>query len=554
VLPDSVDSISIYEAVRAADVAQFITDMKAKGGVYTNFTITGIDSNNTVVGYYPYEVSFVKTLIAPLKTTGNTLGYDASSSDVKTKAIKNSFSTMDVTCSGKSTATFTQSNSVTVYAPILQDGIPTAVSSSVIILSQFMSYSTLPGSLDSVIMQLYDTNETGSDSFLYSSMTQGQVPYSGVSVDDLTYDQHIALQSLYPYTVTFTVTIADRIWKVVMLPTVARVAGYTNAMKWVYLFLCIAAALVIIVVVIVFVKRMEYATKTKRMEQARQDLLLSSTDKIQTVMNRISDAERQIRVTIDGMLHCCSNLLFIAIPDFITVITSDGSILAGNSAFEKQFGFNDVTYQKKINISTIFPDIQPDFYDHTEDFDEIATDAKTRFQSRVPVRVSVRPLNITVEDDDDDSSFVVIARNMSDKNKLLENLQLQEAHMKNVLKYAEFDAQFNKNKKFREGFLQFCKTSRTEESVLFLNEIRKYKTSSVEKRVTMQHTIYETFIRIGTKSQLNISLDLSKQVEIRLLKSLGDVELFHEIEEFVKSMIVVDSYPRYLRHIGDSSL
>jgi CHASE1-domain containing sensor protein len=308
VLPDSVDSISIFEAVRAADVAQFINDMKAKGGVYTNFTITGIDSNNTVVGYYPYEVSFVKTLIAPLKTTGNTLGYDASSSDVKTKAIKNSFSTMDVTCSGKSTATFTQSNSVTVYAPILQDGIPTAVSSSVILLSQFMSYATLPGSLDSVIMQLYDTNETGSDSFLYSSMTQEQVPFSGVSVDDLTYDQHIALQSLYPYTATFTVTIADRIWKVVMLPTVARVAYYTNDMKWVYLFLLIAAALVVIVIVIVFVKRMEYATKTKRMEQSRQDLLLSSTEKIQTVMNRISDAERQIRVTIDGMLYCCSYL------------------------------------------------------------------------------------------------------------------------------------------------------------------------------------------------------------------------------------------------------
>lgn len=82
--------------------------------------------------------------------------------------------------------------------------------------------------------------------------------------------------------------------------------------------------------------------------------------------------------------------------------------------------------------------------------DEINTEARTRFLSRIPVQVSVRALQV-VEDDGDDEAFVVVARNMSDRNKLIENMQTQEAHMKNVLSYAEFDAQFTKNAEFRSS-------------------------------------------------------------------------------------------------------
>ncbi len=60
-------------------------------------------------------------------------------------------------------------------------------------------------------------------------------------------------------------------------------------------------------------------------------------------------------------------------------------------------------------------------------------------------------------------------------------------------------------------------------------------------------------MKIGAKKQLNISEELSKQIEARVLKSLGNMDLFHEVEEFVKSMIVVDAYPRYLKFIGEDS-
>jgi hypothetical protein len=103
------------------------------------------------------------------------------------------------------------------------------------------------------------------------------------------------------------------------------------------------------------------------------------------------------------------------------------------------------------------------------------------------------------------------------------------------------------------GFLKFCKKSRTDENVEFLNQVRKYKITSVEKRVIMQNEIYDKFIRINSKHQLNISLELSKMMDVRVSKSLGDIDLFHEVEEFVKSMIVVDSYPRYLAELKEDS-
>jgi hypothetical protein len=68
----------------------------------------------------------------------------------------------------------------------------------------------------------------------------------------------------------------------------------------------------------------------------------------------------------------------------------------------------------------------------------------------------------------------------------------------------------------------------------------------------MQHEIFKDFILIGGKHQLNITQESSEQIKAKLEKSLGDIDLFHEVEEFVKSMIVVDSYPRYLAEFANS--
>lgn len=80
-----------------------------------------------------------------------------------------------------------------------------------------------------------------------------------------------------------------------------------------------------------------------------------------------------------------------------------------------------------------------------------------------------------------------------------------------------------------------------------MEAVRKYKKSSVEQRNEMQGVIYSNFLKIGAKHQLNISENLSKQVDVRVMKGLGEIDLFHDVEEFVKSMVVVDSYQRYLK-------
>jgi CHASE1-domain containing sensor protein len=548
-LVSGIRSVNVLVVVKNSSMNTFIQDMRSKGYPYTNFSVTGRNADNTLIPYYPYPTSYVLTMTAPFSKFDNQIGYDAASSSIKTQTIEKAISTGELTCTPLTVLPSTNESSIVFFQPIYDTaGDPVGLVTTPMIISTLLADSISQGFTLYAIMQVFDlsaANDTASE-FLYSTVLQSQVPFQGVSVDDLTVQQHIEMQNLAPYTVKMNIRVADRNWQVVFIPTSQFQNMYNDFTKWIIMSVIFAAAGLLILLLMIFIKRWEYSNKMRNLDQQRVIVLEESRERVQNIMNRITDTERQIRTIIN------------AIPDFITVITAEGKIVVSNASFDRQFGFTDVDYQKGVNISSVLPSLKDDFYNQPEQV-EIKTQAKTRFASMIPVQISVHKLKQPEEQDEEEQmdveAFVVVARNLSDRHKLLENMQQQEAHLKNILRYAEFDAQFTKNERFREGFMKFCKQAFSDENVSFLNQVRKYRKSSVEKRIQMQHEIYTYFLKIGSKHQLNISSELSNQMEIRISKSLGDVDVFHDVEELVKSMIVVDSYPRYLKHLeiqGDS--
>ncbi len=432
-----IDAIGVFQRVLLDDITSFTTSTRARSTFYTNFTITGRDASNNIIPYYPYNTSYVLTMTAPLNTV--IIGYDLASTPVKKAAAEKSLSTGQQACTAYTLTSFSPTTSVILYTPIFNNGEPFAVTAAALIIPTLMANATLPNSLDDKIMHLYDAS--ANDTLLYSSIRQDQIPYSGVSLSQMTTAQHRAMVKNAPFTTTTTVQVADRTWKIVFIPTQDYLNNFVIIGKLVWLIICIFLAVVFDVILIVFVKRLEMAQQQKKLDKKRSDTLQESQMKIQNVMNRISDTERQIRTTIN------------AIPDFIIVISSTGKIITSNTSFDRQFSFSEVEYQKGVNISTIFSDLQEDFYATLGELDEINTIAKSRFLVQIPVQVSVRPLKTNDESEVDEEAFVIVAKNMSDRHKLLENLQVQENRMKITLKYAEFEAQFTKNRKFRDGTL-----------------------------------------------------------------------------------------------------
>ncbi len=79
-----------------------------------------------------------------------------------------------------------------------------------------------------------------------------------------------------------------------------------------------------------------------------------------------------------------------------------------------------------------------------------------------------------------------------------------------------------------------------------------YKKADIEARVRMQNEIYEKYIQVDAPMQLNITTDMAKAVESKLANSIGNIDLFSEIESAVKTLFMIDVYPRFIKSQGDN--
>jgi hypothetical protein len=219
------------------------------------------------------------------------------------------------------------------------------------------------------------------------------------------------------------------------------------------------------------------------------------------------------------------------------------------------------------------------FFLRQHSVESLDTEAASKEGNRIKVQVTVRNLMFSRKDKmsstgsiattardkdgsvetsvtskDEIEAFVIVARNMTDRDKLLEDMMKREQRYQDRMKLVEFEAQF-KIPSFRKQFKKHCRSLASAEQatesidlIAFLDVIQGYKKSPFEQRMNQQANLYDTYVAPNAPQLLSVmkqNPQLSSQVALKITKSVGDADVFDEVEEAVKMRIVTEYYPAY---------
>jgi PAS domain-containing protein len=414
-----------------------------------------------------------------------------------------------------------------------------------IVLTGFRAGDLIQTALDSttkdVAVNVYDMNATdATSSFMYSTnQWESKTGY----YTDIPASQAQGYINAAPFTTTTTVTVADRTFKLVFMPTAALISANETTTK----IFVLTAALVVLVVLLLgclalffigrlYRKKRSFTRMLRRMDTERLSLLESNKLKLEQLLNQIAQQEYKTR------------LINNSIPDQIIVITDEGKIAQTNTSFDKAFNFTEIEFEKGVDIYSIFPELEKNFFANQRG--AIQTTARTRFGTNLNMTIIAKSLKKegTLYNDGELEAFVIIAKAVGVSER--EEAVVQEKVIP-MMKQFEHDWRHESS---RKRLVEFAKKEMNEENLHFLERVTMYKKLPLEHRVDMQRQIYEKFVLNGGELQLNVDVELAKTLAIKMGKSLGDLSLFDEVEDFVKRMVVQDIYPRFVTEEKNRSI
>ncbi len=415
-------------------------------------------------------------------------------------------------------------------------GFPHGMIGANLILSDLIK-EALSGIISGFDASIYDTNATGSGNyFLYS--TRSTTNYTFSSRND---NRTIAEAS---FTSSANVTFADRIFKITLVPDDTYRRKFDAPVKYIALAVSLVLTCILIIgcVILYFSRKLLIARKKRAESGIKIDLLKTNQTALKTLLDRIASQESKTRAVIN------------ALPEMIFVITSSGKILQTNAAFDNEFPFNQQEMEKGVYAWDIFTELASDFFRVSDDSKEIQTVAARRFGDVIDVSVRVRDLRKDGESSsqsndvrpnnlnslhisEQQEAFVIIAKCTSEKPHEVNTQERVQRH--------EFERLF-REKSFREELKQYCEKNQNVENILFLEQVREYKKAQFRARVDMKSAIFDRFIKVDAPMQLNLANQVVIEESIKINKSMGDVDLFKQIEDSVFRTLACDIYPRYL--------
>jgi hypothetical protein len=125
----------------------------------------------------------------------------------------------------------------------------------------------------------------------------------------------------------------------------------------------------------------------------------------------------------------------------------------------------------------------------------------------------------------------------------MEEKKDKENMLANLTRF-EFEAQFRVSN-FRIVLYEFAKQYNLHASVL-LERCMMYRIMKLEQRVQACKDIYEAFLRVGSEMFINISSGLSEHYRLKVNKSVGDADLFKELEDLAKNQLITDVYEKFV--------
>jgi CHASE1-domain containing sensor protein len=524
----SFNGILIGCMVPNASRTEFEQKIRTFGSAFKNYYINARDSSNLAYAanqpvYYPYY------MVVPESILAINMGYDVASNPIRKTALLKAAAIGDIAASTVITLSGQNVSGVVTYRWFPNT---TTYSNVAFRLDALLGNGLTSSTLNDYIVQFYDA-ETGE--FWYSTMTASQNPYQ-TPLNNVTVAQHKAIldnkaSSVWDaHPVSRNITVADRTIYAVYIPLNSYAITYR---KWLSMSLSIFMGIVCAIFAVIFIKQLHGISLKGKSDKKRIAVLTDAHKKIKHVMERIDRQDSTTKMILDTM------------NDMIFVTNKKGDIVTANVAFYRELSYNQVD-TKHLTLEKVIPDLPDDFW-NVVDWKGFAL---TSFKSQVPIEVAVCSFDTADDNENFDTSwkYVVVMRNMTDREKLLANERSQISVLKSNLKIAEFNAQFGHDA-FRRNLLQFAERIHAGEAIRFLIDVHEYKKSKVDKRAEKQFQIFEKYLRVGASLQLNISMELSERMMVNVQQSLGDVDLFKEVEEQVRGMVVLEVYPRFLQTI-----
>jgi CHASE1-domain containing sensor protein len=343
-------ALSYSPVVKSADVPTFLAGVRAWGGVaFSNYSMTSRDASNQVIPAPSLPVHIPVVYVAPTAPNLAAFGFDSAASPVRMAAIAKCNATGDISATGKTivaTAIGKKAPGTLLYAPVYDSAknfIGTA--GGVFQIDVLLLAAVSDQDLQKLVIVLFDSNANATDVenyFLYSSIRNGQVGWGNVST--MTTADHMRVVSNAAFTSRTSVQVGDRNWTVVYVPTEAYMNDFQQPDKWIALFtpIVICAWIVIVIVVVSVMKRLQYVSEIKSLSKQKVELLQESQSKLNELLNRISEAEQNVRVAMNEMV------------DIVLVVDEVGKILEVNEVFRKLLKYPE----RDIDcLDRIFPDV-----------------------------------------------------------------------------------------------------------------------------------------------------------------------------------------------------
>jgi CHASE1-domain containing sensor protein len=292
--PQYLTSISYSVLVPTEETDTFAANMRALGGAYANFTVTGRDDNNKVIPiFYTGPTRAIVTQVVPTSSMKTVLGYDRTTDFGKNETMFRAILTKTATASGRSTLAGRTDNEIGSFIMVgvynRTTGAPQAVVTGAILFGQ-LTQATLQGITKNVIVSISDMNATSSDQY------QGFV-YSTANNGTNTVDQNSAMLAYAPFVSVANVPFQDRVLQVTLIPTDDYINTHRSSNKWIALAvsLCLMVILLIGCVILYFTRKLFLSRESRKRAHIQIDLLKTNQSALRILLDRIASQEQKTR-------------------------------------------------------------------------------------------------------------------------------------------------------------------------------------------------------------------------------------------------------------------
>ncbi|KAL0483449.1 RGS7 [Acrasis kona] len=256
--------------------------------------------------------------------------------------------------------------------------------------------------------------------------------------------------------------------------------------------------------------------------------LENDSQKIFTVLNQTLSYEERSR-----------NILKSINDYVICILVKDGTIHEANPSFQEKFRFDPNHNRGTVSITKFLSTLTlNDLTNLSGSAKRIESELVTGFNMKIPVTITASPCRIIVDEESRDA-LVVVAQNKTEQKDMAKMLR-------GVLDDLNF-AKVWDDPVSRRDFWQYCAKERSTENVNFLQEIEVYRsTKAVDERVKLQNQILQKFLLPTSEQLLNLSAKiLDKQLPL-VKEGYAQRDLFDALGGFVRSMVVSDTFTRYM--------